>query len=206
MIRPGPCFTADDMPEEMLRPRLKIDRNNGLPITVRGVKRGVLLNKTAIVHPKLEGRVSFYSVTETELGPLVAMSDGECTRYYWFGNNRRDTYMVPYGCEDNDCALNLLFLYLAVDERAIASTIYKHLAFIFMENMLIGPHIDRCIAVALPNAEGVKLVDHFERSMEIGEKGVRVWLAHSRSVRYIDLPMADHPLAAIVKARNVAPK
>lgn len=203
MINPGPCFTADNMPEEILRPRIKIDRNSGLPVKVRGVKLSVLLNKTAIVHPKLEKPVSFYSVTETEKGPLVAISDGNCTRYYWFGENRRDTYMIPYGCEDNDTALNLLFLNLAVDERPIAGTIYKQLAFIFMENMPVGIHIDRCVAVGLPNAEGIRLVEHFERSMEIGDRGIRVWLANSRSVRYIDLPMADHPLTAIVKARNV---
>lgn len=201
MIQRGTVFTKDDMPEECGRPRIKVDRNTGLPLTVRGVKRGGFLNRQAIVHPKLEKDVTFYSVTETVNGPLVAISDGKATRYYWFGNNRRDTYMAQKGSSSFEEAWSNLFLSLMVDDRPVAKPLYDRVSFIFIEAFKLDPEKPERgqTFFGLRDNNGCEPVSHVTRSPKQGDRAMRVYL-YGSTVKYLDLPMADHPLEAIRKA------
>ena len=196
-------FTTENMPEELTRLRVILDRQSGLPTTLHGVKPSVRPSKTATVHHGLEGPVTFYGVVEAQLGVLVTLSDGKATRYYWFSGSRRDTHLAPGGSSDTGGAISLLYKTLCVDHRVNAKVFYKQVVSIFAEQLRASYANPRLAVYGVPTANGLELVTQYESSLEIGPNTVRIWLAHPRSIRHIDLPVANHPLEAIIKARNV---
>lgn len=65
-------------PKGSKTPQLYINKKTGSVLQDKGPD-----NTSRLIRPGLKETITFYSVTQTEKGLLVTLSDGKKTRYYW---------------------------------------------------------------------------------------------------------------------------
>jgi hypothetical protein len=76
--------------------------------------------------PDLKGEITLYGITYGNQGlPMVVMSDGHHTRYYWFSRKRHYTYLVESGSNDLDEAWLNLFKSIVTNTRSKVIDMYE---------------------------------------------------------------------------------
>lgn len=194
MIKKGICYTDDFPLRNAGEAQFRVSRDTGEIIT-RSVPWQRRQN-TILIRHGLRDSIKFYAVTETAHGNLIAMSDGNYTRYYWVNvTGRRDTYLVKGSSVSFEKAWEHLFAALVLDGRMPSIGLYNRISFLFIWyfNQIEEQPVRRATEGLW---RGVKKQVLFEWLPEIGKCAVRVTIAGSQPVA---VPLADHPLVGLLR-------
>ncbi len=146
MLEKGYSATMGDLSRYATK-TIKIDRNTGLPSIARTQER--LASEEAYLtaaslepplwinlKPGLNGPIVFYSVTHTQQGLVVTISDARQTRYYWFGKRRvfrngreqKETAIVDFPSYSFEEGWVNLFIGVIANDRPSSVAFYREVA------------------------------------------------------------------------------
>lgn len=93
-----------------------ITKDEGVP-TNMNVAQGQKLGVVDRIRPGMDREISFYGVTKLENGQrLISVSDGHSTRFYWFENDKKISYLVEQPSRSHEESWMNLFKGLLLDD------------------------------------------------------------------------------------------
>jgi hypothetical protein len=195
MISKGICFDMDSFPMHTAGERqFRVSAQTGELFKGR-IPFARFGHPAPLIRHGLNHPIEFYCVTLSEPGILIALSDDRQTRYYWITpSGRRYPYVVDSPSHSFEQAWDSLFVNLLLDDRQYAIGLYNRISHIFIEYI---KEKEKPVQVAVDghwNRERVMAVLEWDESM--GDRAVQVTLSDRAPVQ---VPLADHPLAALLR-------